>query len=53
MLYPINIKMEKKTKCERLRKYLINIAKDLKSSIKYLIFNRKHLSRKILAKLHI
>ena len=53
MLYPTNIKTEKKEKILIIKEKIKFFKSDIKGKIKYLILDRSNLCKKILAKLHI
>lgn len=53
VLYPINIKIRKKNKIQIIKENLLKLKNIIKSKIKYLMFDRKNLVKKILMKLHI
>ena len=52
-MYPTNIKVEKISKIKIVKEKIIYLKVELKRQIKYLIKNRKHLTKIILAKLHV
>lgn len=52
-MYPNNIKIEKLSKIKVIKEKLRYLKYEIKKQIKYLLHNRKHLTKTILVKLHI
>lgn len=52
-MYPTNIKLEKINNLKAIKEKIINVKEAWKRQIKYILFNRKHLSKIIMIKLHI
>lgn len=53
MLYPTNIKIETKSKFQKMKEKLTELKDEFKNQIKYLIFDRTNLGERIVVKLHI
>lgn len=53
MLYPVNIKIEKKEKLKIINEKIQDLLYEIRTKIKYIIFDRRNLSKIILVKLHI
>lgn len=52
-MYPNNIKIEKISRLKIIKEKLKYFKDEMKSQIKYILQNRKHLTKIILVKLHI
>lgn len=52
-MYPTNIKIERINKIKVIKEKLTNFKEEVKKQIKYLLYDRKHLTKIILVKLHI
>ena len=52
-MYPNNIKIEKISRIKVLKEKLKYLIDAVKKQTKYLLYNRKHLTKRILVKLHI
>lgn len=53
MLYPTNIKIEHKKKIQSIKEKLRDLKNGVKRRVRYLLFDRSNLSKKIAIKLHI
>lgn len=52
-MYPTDIKIEKINKVKAIKEKLNNLKEKFKKQIKYLVYDRKHLTKILLVKLHI
>lgn len=53
MLYPINIKIETKSRFQKIKEKWADLKNGMIEKISYLIFDRTNLAETILIKLHI
>lgn len=53
MLYPTNIKIQTKSKFQKVKEKLTDLKNGIIGKINYLIFDRTNLGEKIVVKLHI
>ena len=53
MLYPISIKINEKNIGQKIKETLQKLKVGIKKNIKYILFDRKNLKKRILVKLHI